>query len=128
MASQIKKFEKVIWSIRHHGECMPGEEEEELVMMDAKISLKCPVSGMLLEDPVKNTLCGHIYSRQAILGLIGSKRTIPCPFAGCSKMVSKRTLVNDLQTQRELKKHVRELEMKKKRGQDTKYDFTQDID
>jgi hypothetical protein len=53
-------------------------------------NLKCPVTGQLLEDPVKNTVCDHVYSRQNIMNLIRQLRSsnphrtkYKCPVAGC---------------------------------------------
>jgi Zinc-finger of the MIZ type in Nse subunit len=53
----------------------------------AAAHLKCPVTSQLLVDPVKNRVCGHIYSRENIVGLINqlgkNRRAKRCPVAGC---------------------------------------------
>ena len=59
---------------------------------------KCPLTLipiLELTDPVKNSRCKHIYSKQAILGYLGRKRELPCPTAGCVHKVSKSSIKDD---------------------------------
>jgi hypothetical protein len=47
-------------------------------------SLKCPLTATLMEDPVKNKVCKHTYSRAAVMQHIAaSGRNCVCPVAGC---------------------------------------------
>lgn len=57
-------------------------------------NLKCPITTMLMENPVRNTVCGHAYSLDAIVQLLRTNRT--CPVFGCNnKNVVRSHLVED---------------------------------
>ena len=40
------------------------EGDEELMMGQVQRSLVCPLTQKELENPVKNTACGHVYSKE----------------------------------------------------------------
>lgn len=63
-----------------------GDDDIEVVMSGNKtVSLKCPVTSALFQDPVKNKACGHVYSRVGIDHLLKSSRgRCNCPVAGCT--------------------------------------------
>mmetsp|Transcript_13391 Transcript_13391/g.19725 ORF Transcript_13391/g.19725 Transcript_13391/m.19725 type:complete len:258 (-) Transcript_13391:87-860(-) len=64
-----------------------GEEDAELEVIPTQSSqsLKCPITGALYENPVKNNVCHHVYSLEALKQYVRSKngRNVPCPVAGC---------------------------------------------
>ena len=63
----VKEFKEIISGKEDNSqEEINGEMEgdEELAMGQVQRSLTCPITQKLLEDPVKNRSCGHIYSRQ----------------------------------------------------------------
>jgi len=64
-------------------------------------SLKCPVTGRLIEDPVKNTVCGHVYSREGIMSHIRAKgQHARCPVTGCGHgPVTLAQLEKDVETE-----------------------------
>jgi hypothetical protein len=74
-------------------------EDDELTVVEGQNSgngLTCPLTASFLEDPVKNSRCGHAYSKAAIIVHLG--RTSVCPVAGCgNKDVRKSHLVPDLE-------------------------------
>lgn len=43
-----------------------------------------PISKMQIRDPVKNTICGHIYERSIILEAIRLNKRTKCAYMGCS--------------------------------------------
>jgi len=47
-----------------------NDEEEDLVVDRVQKSLHCPITRKLLEKPVTSGICGHSYSREAIMGHI----------------------------------------------------------
>lgn len=61
-------------------------EEDDEIMAEGgpRINLKCPITGTLMEDPYKNTVCGHVYEKEAILNHLKKDRMKRCPVAGCS--------------------------------------------
>lgn len=46
-------------------------------------ALKCPITGMFFEDPVRNKVCGHTYDRKGLNQLFSTRKT-KCPIPGCS--------------------------------------------
>ena len=65
--------------------------------VSVRVCLTCPVTLLPLTDPVRNTRCGHCYSREGISSLMtsGSAYSIHCPVSGCSLPVSSQSLVPD---------------------------------
>jgi hypothetical protein len=61
-------------------------------------SLKCPITMVLLEEPVKNKTCKHVYSKAGIMQLMGQKGFCKCPVPGCGNhQVTLVQLEKDLQ-------------------------------
>jgi glycine cleavage system H lipoate-binding protein len=64
-------------------------EDDDIAVMNSTqtgTSLNCPITGTLMEDPVKNKVCGHSYSRVGITQHIrqAGRRGCQCPIAGCN--------------------------------------------
>jgi len=78
---------------------------------NASSSLKCPITGKLIEDAVKNKLCKHVYSREGITAHIhssGSGGRAKCPAAGCSNTtVTMDQLEDDYETSRHVSRQKR---------------------
>ncbi len=55
-------------------------------------------------EPVRSTVCGHTYSRNAIEDYIRRKRngTASCPMAGCSADVTRDVLERDMDAERSM--------------------------
>jgi len=67
------------------------------------------------DDPVRNKLCHHIYSKQAILAYIEQKRrqrrSCDCPQTGCgNKTVNASQLEDDLVTKQAIRREKRRLD------------------
>jgi hypothetical protein len=60
-----------------------ANEDDDLAVLPTEntTSLKCPLTATFMEDPVKNKVCKHSYSRNAILQHIRVNRK--CPVPGC---------------------------------------------
>lgn len=75
------------------------------VELDTKSRLLCPISRERFVHPVRkwspncfmtcSKECKHTYSRDAIINLIGSNRSVKCPVKGCNKNVTKNSLEDD---------------------------------
>lgn len=95
--SIFQEYKQRIWQVNHEKEIYPEEqhqtEEEELIIANSKFSDKCPITLNRFEEPMINSTCGHSYSANAIKQLLSrSRRSIPCPVAGCSKQVSQNSI------------------------------------
>ncbi|KAL3797656.1 hypothetical protein HJC23_013488 [Cyclotella cryptica] len=96
-----------------------SEDDDDLEIVnrsDDVHALKCPITGMLYEDPVKNKVCHHTYSRQGLQQLIKNKKTT-CPVAGCSNRTLSLQQVEDdeVMTMKVTRFKKREEQEKKKR-------------
>jgi len=71
-------------------------EEEEICMVKSSKNVIDPISKKRLVNPVKNTVCGHVYEKDIVLQLIKKNPRTRCPIAGCSSaFIEKRNLVAD---------------------------------
>jgi len=63
-----------------------GDDDIEIVRnLSQQVSLKCTVTTMLLEEQLKNKVCGHVFSKKGIQQLLrGGSRQCKCPVAGCN--------------------------------------------
>eukprot|EP00525_Craspedostauros_australis_P004574 CAMPEP_0198119048 /NCGR_PEP_ID=MMETSP1442-20131203/24108_1 /TAXON_ID= /ORGANISM="Craspedostauros australis, Strain CCMP3328" /LENGTH=280 /DNA_ID=CAMNT_0043777433 /DNA_START=10 /DNA_END=852 /DNA_ORIENTATION=- len=107
------------------------DEEEELMVMNtgaSEINLKCPLMGTLMEDPVKNQVCGHVYSSEAIRSHIQRATRKQCPVPGCSNT---RLAVSQLKPDREMailvrREKKRQQQERDKQQRNTQTDFDSD--
>ncbi|KAL4704986.1 hypothetical protein ACJJTC_005472 [Scirpophaga incertulas] len=55
-----------------------------------------PITKRPIVDPVKNTVCGHVYEKEAIINLI-MRKSSKCPVAGCGNRgpIQKEHLISD---------------------------------
>lgn len=62
-----------------------ADSDLEVMADQGHETLKCPISGGLFEEPVKNRVCKHIYSKAALIGILQQNRgrSIRCPMPGC---------------------------------------------
>ncbi|KAJ8587279.1 hypothetical protein M405DRAFT_852965 [Rhizopogon salebrosus TDB-379] len=74
-----------------------SDDEDELEIGGVTQDFKCPITLMLLENPLKSSTCGHAFSGEAIRDYL--KRCPPsgksCPAAGCSQKLTIVMMVAD---------------------------------
>lgn len=58
--------------------------ESDIAIVQTNEQFLDPITKKHISDPVKNTMCGHVYERETILNLIRRKHRIRCPVAGCA--------------------------------------------
>mmetsp|Transcript_13676 Transcript_13676/g.29666 ORF Transcript_13676/g.29666 Transcript_13676/m.29666 type:complete len:297 (-) Transcript_13676:153-1043(-) len=94
------------------------EDDLEIVrnQTDDVHTLKCPITGMLFEDPVKNKVCHHTYDRAGLAQLLNNRK-YTCPVPGCAnKGLSLSQVEEDEEMKLKVKRHkVREEADKRKR-------------
>jgi hypothetical protein len=79
-----------------------------------RTKLKCPMTASWFEEPLKSKLCGHTYSKQAILSYIGDHPYKRCPVAGCNNnQLTKAQLEEDRFTEMKVKRAIRAEEKEK---------------
>jgi hypothetical protein len=90
-------------------------------------SLKCPLTGMLFTNPVRNKVCHHVYDKHAIEQHLRNKKKT-CPVMGCN---NSNVSMNQLEVDEEMKLKVRRYEhilKEKKRRDALSQDYDVDFD
>ena len=94
-----------------------NEEDEDIQVMGSgstNPNLKCPITTALLEDPVKNQVCGHVYSQKAMEAMLQNRGRTKCPVPGCTNtQVTNSQLVPDVQMDTLVRRERRRLEKAK---------------
>ena len=117
-STEFVKYKAQIWDIMNPDSAMPPafleqegedneeeeEEEEDLIFCNEirTIPTKCPISQQPLKEPVRNTSCKHVFSKEAILGHISIAYNSNCPVSGCSANVDRASLHPDREVQEKL--------------------------
>ena len=87
--------------------------------------LKCPILTTYYGQPLKNTKCGHVYSKQGIEQHLRGHGRKKCPVAGCTNDdVQKRQLVEDV----EMAMRVKRFKKKEERQKRAKMSQLDDLD
>ena len=112
-----QRLREDVWHVHHPDEPLPDQAGDELFIA-RKTNLKCPLSTELLDEPMKNPVCGHTYSREAAEQYIARaekrKEKPNCPVVGCGSVMG--DLERDWNAEREVAKH----KQGKKRARPTK--------
>jgi len=58
-------------------------DDGELKMTCETVSLIDPVTKRRMTDPVRNTICGHVYDRESVVALLSQNTLTRCPVLGC---------------------------------------------
>ena len=99
--TEYQDFKRRLWDIKHPDEDAPATwfsadtrgtiapDDDDIIVGHQVQSLKCPLTLQLLEKPMRNTTCPHVYSLDAIKELVRNGRGIcPCPVSGCNSEVT----------------------------------------
>ena len=79
-----------------------------VIFSQVEEGLNCPITKKPFEDPVRNKLCSHCYSKAAICEIIGRKNSIKCPVGGCNKDVTIPNLIPDRDLARRVKRKMKQ--------------------
>lgn len=111
------------------GEVSAANQDDELEVMEgaSTVNLKCPITAMLLQEPVKNKVCHHVYSKHAIHQYLQRNRKCPC--VGCGNTnVTMSQLEDDLETVRLVRREEIREEGERKRMTQNAMDLEDDED
>lgn len=95
-----------------------GSGDDDIEMMTqsvTQINVTCPITTVLLEDPVRSKVCKHNYSRNAIEQMIRSSRgKCKCPIPGCmNENITLDQLEADVKMAQFVKREQRRLDYQK---------------
>jgi hypothetical protein len=83
--------------------------------VDDENALKCPITGMLFVNPVKNKVCHHVYDRAGLSQMLNARKHT-CPVPGCAnKNVSMTQVENDEEMVLKVRRHQKRLKADKKK-------------
>jgi SUMO ligase MMS21 Smc5/6 complex component len=99
-------------------------DDDDIVVQRSQATgnaFKCPITARLMEDAVRNRVCGHSYSKEGIQAHM--RRDLRCPVTGCTNQNLKLAdLEDDVATQmavrREQRKEGREKELQASQAND----------
>eukprot|EP00581_Thalassiosira_minuscula_P009391 CAMPEP_0183708166 /NCGR_PEP_ID=MMETSP0737-20130205/4552_1 /TAXON_ID=385413 /ORGANISM="Thalassiosira miniscula, Strain CCMP1093" /LENGTH=291 /DNA_ID=CAMNT_0025935983 /DNA_START=9 /DNA_END=884 /DNA_ORIENTATION=- len=97
-----------------------GYDDDDLEIVqngpDDANTLKCPITGMFFNNPVKNRVCGHTYDRAGLAQMLNARK-YTCPIPGCAnKSVTLDQVGEDEEMKLRVKRHkTREEAEKRKR-------------
>ncbi|KAJ8104631.1 hypothetical protein ONZ43_g7758 [Nemania bipapillata] len=73
------------------------EDQDELVIAEEHISIYCPLSMVIMEEPYTSTVCKHTFNKPAIVQFLRSQpgHRAKCPQTGCNKEFSIKDFHDD---------------------------------
>ncbi|CAD5121199.1 DgyrCDS9732 [Dimorphilus gyrociliatus] len=84
------------------------DEDDDLILCDTEIGIKCPITQLNMKDPVMNMICQHNYEKFAIQAHMKRKPNIAkCPATGCGN--TSPITESLLQENIELKEHIQRI-------------------
>ncbi|KAJ1643363.1 hypothetical protein IWQ61_010533 [Dispira simplex] len=107
-----RKFREALWAVKNDGPLPSMFEEDgdddEVVLGAQKISLYCPLSRQLFENPMQSSECGHSFSKSAVIGYIrqNNQGEAPCPVPGCDTVLKLATLLPNRLLARKVDNHL----------------------
>lgn len=107
----VKEFDS-IKQPHPHGKQTSREVEpmdaSGVIFSQVEEALYCPITKKPFEDPVRNKLCNHCYSKAAINEILTRKHSIKCPVGGCTKQVTMPNLIPDRELARRVKRKLKQ--------------------
>ncbi|KAI0505724.1 zinc-finger of the MIZ type in Nse subunit-domain-containing protein [Xylaria bambusicola] len=103
------------------------DEEEDLVIAEEHISIYCPLSMVVMEEPYTSSVCKHTFNKPAIVQFLRSQPShkAQCPQTGCSKEISIKDFYDDQVMLRRIQRAQAE---KERRDVDDEDDDGVDVD
>ncbi|VEU21535.1 DEKNAAC102423 [Brettanomyces naardenensis] len=114
---RYRDFERQLFVTINPTEPLPFSEndkddDDDIEVEGGKISLECPISHDLIEDPVKSTKCGHTYDKTAVLHYL--RNSAECPV--CPTDLKRQYLVEDTLMKQRLLCYSRDAKLFKDRN------------
>ena len=105
------------------------DDDDELEIVNNRSddvhALKCPITAMLFDNPVRNKVCGHVYDLAGLKHLLASRKT-KCPVSGCANTTLSLTQIEDDEQMKLKVKRHKQREVNEKRNRDLEDDENDD--
>ena len=79
-----------------------------IIFSQVEEALHCPITRKPFEEPVRNKLCNHCYSKAAICQMLDRRNRVKCPVGGCDKEVTRPNLIPDRELARRVKRKMKQ--------------------
>lgn len=115
-----KNFEESIFVTINPTEPIPDyiengiSGEDDVEVEGGRIDLMCPISHNLMQDPVRNKVCGHTYDKSSVINYL--RNSHECPI--CPKKFNRNDLVEDKFMKLRLRGYNRDVRMFESRNID----------
>ncbi|XP_020288026.1 E3 SUMO-protein ligase NSE2-like [Pseudomyrmex gracilis] len=60
------------------------DADTDLQLTNRDINVIDPISKTRMTDPVRNTVCGHVYDRASLIAMLEKNKNTRCPVIGCT--------------------------------------------
>lgn len=112
-SNALTKSSMIIRCLERLGETPTNDEELQILNLSRGVTysdLKCPITGCLFLEPVKNIVCEHVYDldglRQYIKNRKRAKKNCNCPIVGCNNsQVSLEQVEEDMEIKMKLRRY-----------------------
>jgi len=108
----LKDFDNVRKPQSRAGQASENVQEpmdsSDIIFSQVEEALYCPITKKYFEDPVRNSLCNHCYSKAAVCEMLARKNSIKCPVGGCTKQVMMPNLIPDKELARRVKRKMKQ--------------------
>ncbi|TGJ79183.1 hypothetical protein E0Z10_g9581 [Xylaria hypoxylon] len=94
------------------GDDSEDDEEADLVIAEEHLSIYCPLSMVVMEEPYTSSVCKHTFNKPAIVQFLRSQpgHMAKCPQTGCNKEISIKDFYDDQVMLRKIKRAQAETE------------------
>lgn len=77
-----------------------AEDDEDLIIAEEHVDVRCPLSMVVMEDPYTSQKCKHTFEKNSIVQFLRSQPNgrAPCPQTGCGKVYRHEILLPQKQT------------------------------
>jgi E3 SUMO-protein ligase NSE2 len=116
--AEFQDFKSRVWDVNHPDTPPPPSwftaaiaDDDDLVVGREVQSIRCPITLVLLDKPVRSTKCPHVYSLNAIKELVRQGQgSCDCPVPGCGQRIRMETLKEDKAMARRVRQEKARLE------------------
>ena len=79
-----------------------------IIFSQVEEALYCPITKKPFEEPLRNKLCNHCYSKEAVCQMLARRNSIRCPVGGCTKQVMMENLIPDRELARRVRRKIKQ--------------------
>lgn len=95
-----------------------ADGDDELEVVSATLTVYCPITKKVFEEPMRNPNCKHIFSKEGVMNLFtqrkaGANTAMKCPVSGCPVSFKRDQLEPDEETAKRVQQHLKQSKKRK---------------